>query len=111
MELLEDLASFINILIKNMNKNYILLGIRSFIFSPLSPLFLSILINIMINSSNNVYILCDGQSIEEMKETLDLLINKYKESNFYYEYWKDRTDEEEMSEFIEDCRKKAKEKF
>ena len=76
----------------------------------------------MINSSNNVYILCDGQSIEEMKETLDLLINKYKESNFYYEYWKDRTgkeeyyalvdsDEEEMSEFIEDCRKKAKEKF
>ncbi len=94
--------------------------ITRLLFSPLFPylpFLFSLVFFLVFKSFDSVY-LCDSQSIEEMKESLGSEINKYKDSNFYHEYWKDRaateelnsiidSDEEEMSEWIDTCKERA----
>lgn len=101
------------------NMNFFIIRI---LFSPILPYlpFLLSLVFILVFKSIDSVFLCDGQSIsiEEMKESLGSEINKYKDSNFLSEHWKDRaakeeyyalvdSDEEEMSEWIETCKKRA----
>lgn len=61
---------------------------------------------------------CEDISLDELKQSLELAIDKYKDSQYSYEYWKNRigqeeyyalvdSDEEEMADWIETCKERA----
>lgn len=67
---------------------------------PILPFLLSVIFLLVLKSYDNLY-LCDGESIKEITDNLDMGIKKYKEWNLFYEHWKDKADMAEYSAILD----------